>query len=132
MANLPSRLCHAAVKGVAPDLSTMRGGPPKAGDGRDHTYVKDCGLGIQLAHMAPNLQHRVYNLGNGRATTPAEIVAAIQKQVPDFKAELQPGGSEAPNYMDLSRTRQEIGYQPKYGVERGIAEYLEWLRTHPQ
>jgi UDP-glucose 4-epimerase len=132
MANLPSRLCHAAVKGVSPDLSTMRGGPPKAGDGRDHTYVKDCARGIQMAHLAPNLQHRVYNLGNGRATTPAEIVAAIQKQVPDFTAELQPGGSESPTYMDLSRATQGFGYQPKYGVERGVAEYLEWLRTHPQ
>ena len=110
----------------------MRGGPPKAGDGRDHTYVKDCALGIQLAHMAPSLQHRVYNLGNGRATTPAQIVAAIKDTVPGFQVDLAPGGSEAPSYMDITRLRQEVRYQPKYGVERGIAEYLEWLRTHPQ
>jgi UDP-glucose 4-epimerase len=132
MANLPSRLCHAAAKGTAPDLSTMRGGPPKAGEGRDHTYVKDCALGIQLAHMAPSLQHRVYNLGNGRATTPAEIVTAIKQSMPDFQVDLPPGGSEAPTFMDLTRTTSEIGYRPKYGVERGITEYLEWLRTHPQ
>ncbi len=132
MANLPSRLCHAAVKGATPDLQSMRGGPPKAGDGRDHCYVKDCAIGIQMAHAAPALQHRVYNVGNGRATTPAEIVAAVRKVVPEFKVELEPGGAEKPTFMTLDRTTAEIGYQPKYGVERGIAEYIEWLRTHPQ
>src|SRR5215216_2320456 len=132
MSNLPSRLCHAAVKGEQPDLQSMRGGPPRAGDGRDHCYVKDCAIGIQMAHAAPALQHRVYNLGNGRATTPAELVEAVRKVVPGFEAQLQPGGDEKPSFMDLSRTSSEIGYQPKIGVERGIAEYIEWLRNHPQ
>jgi UDP-glucose 4-epimerase len=132
MANLPSRLCHSAVKGTAPDLQGMRGGPPRAGDGRDHCYVKDCALGIQMAHTSPALQHRVYNLGNGRATTPAELVAAVRSVVPEFDVELEPGGSEAPAYMDLSRLSAEVGYRPRTGVERGIAEYIDWLRTHPQ
>jgi UDP-glucose 4-epimerase len=132
MANLPSRLCHAATKGVSPDLHTMRGGPPRAGDGRDHCYVKDCAAGIQMAHAAPTLQHRVYNLGNGRATTPAELVSFVRKVVPGFDVQLPPGGSEAPSYMDLSRTSSEIGYQPRIGVEGGIADYLDWLRAHPQ
>jgi nucleoside-diphosphate-sugar epimerase len=35
MANLPSRLAHAAAHGRAPDFSGMRYGPPKADDGRD-------------------------------------------------------------------------------------------------
>jgi UDP-glucose 4-epimerase len=132
MANLPSRLCHAAARGSRPDLSTMRGGPPRADEGRDHTYVKDCALGIQMAHMQPELAHRVYNLGNGRATTPAEIVGAIQQVVPEFQVDLPPGGSDSPTFMDLNRMSSEVGYLPKIGVERGIAEYIEWLGTHPQ
>jgi UDP-glucose 4-epimerase len=132
MANLPSRLCHAAVKGGQPELATMRGGLPKAGEGRDHTYVKDCASGIQLAHMAPRLREKIYNLGNGRATTPSDLLAAVRKVVPDFDIELAPGGHDSPTYMDLSRTTAEIGYQPKIGIERGIADYIAWLRTHPQ
>jgi UDP-glucose 4-epimerase len=132
MANLPSRLCHAAVKGEQPDLQTMRGGPPRAGEGRDHCYVKDCAVGIQMAHAAPALQHRVYNLGNGKATTPADLVTAVRKVVPTFEAQLEPGGDTQPTYMDLTRTSNEVGYKPKIGVERGIAEYIEWLRNHPQ
>jgi nucleoside-diphosphate-sugar epimerase len=34
--------------------------------------------------------------------------------------------------MDLSRTSSEVGYKPTIGVEQGLAEYVAWLRTHPQ
>jgi nucleoside-diphosphate-sugar epimerase len=40
MANLPSRLTHAAVKGTDPDLASTRGGVPFAEDGGDMCYVK--------------------------------------------------------------------------------------------
>ena len=33
--------------------------------------------------------------------------------------------------MDLSRTTSDVGYTPRIGVEKGLAEYVEWLRTHP-
>jgi UDP-glucose 4-epimerase len=130
MANFPSRLCHAAARGKPVDTSGMRYGPPKASEGRDHCYVKDCGAGIQKIHAAPSLEHRIYNLGTGRSTTAAELVQAVQKVVPEFEFELQSGGDQT--YMDLERTSTEVGYQPEYGVERGIADYIGWLKTHPQ
>ncbi|MBV9134437.1 MAG: NAD(P)-dependent oxidoreductase, partial [Chloroflexi bacterium] len=131
MANLPSRLAHAAAHGRAPDFNGMRYGPPKADDGSDACYVKDVGEGIRLVHMAATLQHKVYNVGNGRATRNAELVEAIREVVPEFECELPPGGDSDNRYMDLSRTTAEVGYKPKIGVERGLAEYVAWLRTHP-
>jgi UDP-glucose 4-epimerase len=130
MANLPSRLCHAAARGMPPDFATMRGGPPRAGDGRDHCYVKDCAHGIQLVHMAPKLNQRVYNLGTGRATTSQELVGYVRNAVPDFDAPLQPGGESS--HMDLHHITEDVGYTPRIGVEQGIAEYIDWLRSHPQ
>jgi UDP-glucose 4-epimerase len=131
MANLPSRLAHAAAHGRAPDFSGMRYGPPKADDGSDACYVKDVAEGIRRVHLAPTLQHRVYNVGNGRVTRNIELVQAIRKVVPDFDVELPPGGDADNRYMDLSCTTAEVGYRPKIGVERGLAEYVDWLRTHP-
>jgi UDP-glucose 4-epimerase len=132
MANLPSRLAHAAARGKAPDFNGMRAGPPKADDGSDACYVKDVAAGIQLLHAAPKLAHRIYNVGNGKATRNAELVDAIREVVPEFQADLPPGGDAHNRYMDLSRTTSEVGYKPSIGVERGLAEYVEWLRTHPQ
>jgi UDP-glucose 4-epimerase len=132
MANLPSRLAHAAARGNAPDFSGMRYGPPKADDGGDATYVKDCAIGIQMAHAAPTLQHHIYNVGNGKATRNRELVDAIREVVPDFQAELPAGGDADNRFMDLSRISSELGYKPKYGVERGLADYIDWLKSHPQ
>jgi len=131
MANLPSRLAHAAAHGKAPDFSGMRYGPPKANDGSDACYVKDVAEGIRLVHQAPTLQHHIYNVGNGKATRSIDLVNAIRETVPEFQVELPPGGDSTNRYMDLSRTTAEVGYTPKIGVERGLGEYVEWLRTHP-
>jgi len=131
MANLPSRLAHAAAHGNAPDFNGMRYGPPKADDGGDACYVKDCAYGIQLVHSAPTLSHRIYNIGTGKTTTNAQLVDAIRETVPEFQAELAPGGNAEGRYLDLSRTTAEVGYQPRIGPERGISEYVEWLRSHP-
>ncbi len=131
MANLPSRLAHAAAHGLPPDFSGMRYGPPKAGDGNDACYVKDVAEGIRLVHMAPSLQHKVYNVGNGRVTRNSDMVEAIREVVPEFSADLPAGGDATDRYMDLSRISSELGYKPQIGVERGLAEYVAWLRTHP-
>jgi UDP-glucose 4-epimerase len=131
MANLPSRLAHAAAHGRQPDLSSMRYGPPKADDGSDACYVKDVAEGLRMVHLAPNLPHKVYNVGNGHATRNRDMVEAIREVVPEFEVELPEGGDSENRYMDLSRTTAEVGYKPRIGVERGLAEYVEWLRKHP-
>jgi UDP-glucose 4-epimerase len=131
MANLPSRLAHAAAHGRAPNFEGMRYGPPKADDGGDACYVKDCALGIQLVHTAPKLEHRVYNVGSGKATRNADLVDAIREVAPEFEGNLLPGGTTDGRYMDISRISSELGYTPQIGVERGLAEYVKWLKTHP-
>lgn len=132
MANLPSRLCHAAARGKQPDFSGMRYGPPNAGDGGDVCYVKDVAQGIHKVHAAPRLAYRIYNLGNGRATRNVDLVHAIRRVAPDFQVDLPPGGDANNRYMDLTRVSAELGYQPAIGVDNGLAEYVEWLKTHPQ
>src|SRR5262245_18636365 len=69
MANLPSRLVHAAVKGTDADLAAARGGVPFADDGSDMGYVKDCSHGNQRLTLTEQLHHKIYNIGSGRPTT---------------------------------------------------------------
>lgn len=135
MANLPSRLCHAAVQGRAPDYSGARGGTPYADDASDICYVKDCAKGIQLVHMAEWLGHRIYNIGGGVAVSNRGLVHAVHKAVPAAQLPLEQGsGPRARDHsvMDLSRIGADVGYVPEYDVERGVADYIAWLREHPQ
>jgi UDP-glucose 4-epimerase len=127
MSNLPSRLVHAAVSGQP---LALRG--ELAEDTADLCYVLDCAEGIALLQTAPSLNHRVYNLGFGRVTTNRELADAIRAAVPGFEADLLPGRSANARddaYMDLSRIRQDTGYEPRWPVERAVADYIEWLRA---
>ena len=136
MHNPISRMCHAAVKGVEPDFSDNPGGGVLEDDRRDWTYVKDVARGIQMLHTAATLQHRIYNIGSGRATSNKESFAAVQKAVPGATcAALRSGGApHGPTNPseDLSRIKAEVGYQPEYTIETGIAAYIDWLRSNPQ
>ena len=135
MANIPSRMCHAAVKGVAADFSTARDGAPYEEDEADLYYVKDCAAGIQLLQMAGELRHRTYNIGGGAGVTNRELAEAVRRAVPGAQITLQPGRGpqHRPDpYMDLGRIKGGTGYEPAYDVERGVADYIAWLRDHPE
>jgi UDP-glucose 4-epimerase len=120
-------LVHAAADGRAPDLSRFRS-PVYAGDALDLCYVKDTGRAIALLQTADSLRHRTYNVASGRATTNAEVAAAIRKVVPDARVGLPEGGTSF-GYLDITRIRQDTGYEPAYDTERAAADYLSWLRA---
>jgi UDP-glucose 4-epimerase len=130
MANLPSRLCHAAVAGVAPDLDGVRVGTSLAGDWSDLCYVEDCAAGIRLLHLSRALPHRVYNVGAGRAVANAEVANAVGAVVPRAAVALPAGGTgSGTDHMDISRIQEDTGYAPSYDIASGIAGYVAWLRS---
>lgn len=133
MSNLPSRLCHAAAHGIAPNLA-VRGGVPFEEDAQDLTYCKDCALGIQLVHSDAK-QHTVYNIGGGRATSNGEMLAAARKlAAPGFVAEFQAGKGPSwrpEPYCDNTRAETEVGYKPQYDVDGAFKDYINWLKRFP-
>lgn len=124
------RLCYAAVRGAAAsDVGDLYEEDESA-----PCYVKDCARGIVLLHRANRLSHRVYNLSVDWSVTNGQICEAIRKVVPDFRVALKPGTGprHRPHpHLDVSRIRREVGYTPEYDIERSVAEYLAWLRNHP-
>ena len=134
MANLPSRICHAAVKGVPANFAGARGGAPFADDEGDFCYVKDCALGFYLLQTAGNLPHRIYNIAGGGARTNADLLAAAKRVIPTAQADLQPGksGRSRPNgYLDITRATQDVGYVPAFTLESAVEDYIGWLRNNP-
>ena len=115
-----AQLVHAAARGTEVTA--------RAGDAIDLCYAKDCGRGIALLQVADRLDHRTYNISSGRATSNAEVVAAIRKVVPDAAIDLAAGGTALP-HLDITRVHQDTGYQPEYDTDRAVADYLSWLRA---
>lgn len=123
---------HAAVRGHAPDLTTLYR-PPYAEDGLDLVYARDCGRAIALLQLAGHLEHRVYNVAAGRSTSNGELAAAIGRLVPGTRIELpsgrDPEGQGRDIYLDIARLRADTGFRPAYDTERAVADYAAWLRA---
>src|SRR4029077_5494949 len=121
-------LIHAAASGKPLDLSALLI-PPHLGDGLDLCYVKDTGRAIALIQLAGHLQHRTYNIASGRVTTNAEVIAAIREAVPQAALDL-PAGTDRPGAaLDITRLRQDTGFEPEYDTVRAAAGYTAWLRA---
>lgn len=122
-------LVHAAVRpdqATADQLSRFH-----ADDAGDLCYIKDCARAIALLHTATDLNHATYNIGGGGVFTNNEVVASLGVAVPGFAIQLTPGktpGHPADPYLDLKRLREDTGFEPRYNLEKGIQEYVTWLR----
>jgi UDP-glucose 4-epimerase len=125
------QLVHAAARGTAPDFSALRS-PAYADDGFDMCYGKDCGRAIALLQLVPQLSHRTYNIASGKVQTNREIAAAAKTVVPDARIELpegqSPAGSGQGICLDISRLREDTGYQPAFDTEGAVTDYIAWLR----
>jgi len=135
MHNPISRMCHGAARNAEADFSDRPDGKIFEDDQADWTYVKDVARGIQQVHMAEKLNHRVYNIASGRATSNRDAFQAVLKAVPSAKCSAlkpgkTPGGSTNPA-TDLGRAA-EVGYRAEHSIESGVAAYIDWLKTNPQ
>ena len=130
-----SKMCYAAAHGEAADFSKSRMGQPYAEESRGYCYVKDTAAGVQLLQMAPKLSHRTYNISGGAAScmTYGQIAKVVQHVAPTTEIPLPegPGPNAKPNpYMDISWAKEDLGFEPQYDLERGISEYIGWLKGH--
>ena len=134
LAAATSRIVHSAVKGVPADFKGTRTGVPHENDEVGAFYVKDCATGIQLLQMAEKLSHRTYNISGDGPHTYREFTEAVKKAVPNAQVELQPGQGPRQKtnaYMEINRLREDVGFKPQYDLERGVADYIGWLRNNP-
>ncbi len=130
MVNVPSRIAHAAVRGVEGPLTHPAVPRTFADAAHDFCHVLDVADGLCRLHRSRTLAHRIYNLGSGTAVSPARVLQAVQRVLPGARAQFTPGGAPtALACMDLSRTAADTGYVPQYDIDRGMAQYLGWLQA---
>ncbi|WKE67838.1 NAD(P)-dependent oxidoreductase [Streptomyces sp. WP-1] len=122
-------LAHAAARRTVPDLSGLAH-QPYAEDSLDLCYVKDTGRALALLQRTPVLRHTTYNVGSGRATSNAEVIAAIAATEPGFHTELPSRDTTAPRqWLDTTRLREDTGFTPEYDTAAAAADYIGWLRA---
>jgi UDP-glucose 4-epimerase len=126
-----SQIIEAPAKGKP--FVVKQGGDEKD----DFIYNKDSALGIYLATVAPKLEGRAYNIGSGVGRTLNDFADILRKRIPGADITIGPGlnflGSQHPQagIYDISRAKNELGFEPQYDLERAIDDYLKALETLP-
>lgn len=105
----------------------------------DWLYVKDAAMAVDLACTSPNLRHHAYNIGPGRMYEFDEVLRIVKRHLPRMDVTvLEPGASQAdadakkppmpvPMEMDISRAREDLGYEPKFLLDAAVPDFVETL-----
>lgn len=106
---------------------------PMFGDGsmqRDFTYIDDIVDGIVGA-----IEHcgafRIYNLGESKPIVLRDMIATIGDAMgkkPTIESQPEQPGDVKITYADVSRAREEIGYNPTMDFAEGIRRYVAWYQ----
>ncbi|MBI3973990.1 MAG: hypothetical protein HY332_22150 [Chloroflexi bacterium] len=97
----------------------------------DFTYVRDLARGLLLAHSRRPLHDRLLNVTGGALRTRGELAAIVRQLVPGARVEIGPGLSPNGHLRgpcDLRRARQQLGYEPVFTLETGLADWASALR----
>jgi UDP-glucose 4-epimerase len=118
--------------------SAVKGGPVQIGARfaglQEYVYVKDVAQGAALACEKPlNTKSRAFNLGTGALTTQEDLASAIRQACPGARVEIaqappRPEPTRKDQPLDPSRSREELGYTPKFDLAQGVADFVKELR----
>ncbi len=107
---------------------------PVFGDGsmrRDFTYIDDIISGV-MAAIGRCQGYEIYNLGESQPIRLDQLIGEIEKAlgkkaVIDRKCE-QPGDAKQ-TYADITKAKQQLGYNPKTEITAGLEEFVKWFRV---
>ena len=100
---------------------------------REYTYVKDIAEGCMALTKKPQLVlGRAFNFGSKNIFSVIEVVEniqlALEKKI-DYKI-LNTAKNEIPKqYLDWSKAKKKLGWQPKTSFEQGIKETFDWYKN---
>lgn len=121
---------------IALFITAMASGrtPTVHGDGlqsRDFTYVANAVQALIRAAETPGVSGKVYNVGTGRSVTVMDLVAALNRLL-GTKITPKSGPARAGDVRhsraDISRAREELGYEPTVSFEDGLERTWHWYR----
>ncbi|MBB28953.1 MAG: 3-beta hydroxysteroid dehydrogenase [Gemmatimonadetes bacterium] len=103
-----------------------------ADEALDFTYVKDIARGFVLASTKEEAVGEVFNITHGKAHTLLEFVTVLKSHFPELEYEVVERDASRPRRGTLSidKARELLGYEPQYSLEKGIEEYVNFVKEH--
>jgi dTDP-glucose 4,6-dehydratase len=124
-------LPRAVVAGLTGQKLPLEGG---GGAKKSYIHAQDLARALYLmAEKAP--LGRIYNAGPKDPVSIRELVEAVALELRmPFEAlvEMRPGrpGEDAQYWLDSSRIKNELGWEPEISLEDGVRDMVEWGRKY--
>lgn len=94
----------------------------------DWLYIKDAVRSLLLAREVDSPGERIYNIGAGSYSV-REVVNMVKKLIPDASIRLRSERTFPwPAAYDWSKAHEELGYDPLFGIEEGIKDFIDEVR----
>jgi CDP-glucose 4,6-dehydratase len=133
-----SRLIPETVTAVLdgrPPLIRSDGSPE-----RDFLHVEDAAaayLAVAEAVASGEAAGEAFNAGWGRPHPVREVVELICELgpgeiEPDYRGTGNPSGEIDRQYLDSTKIRERIGWEPRVELREGLSRTLEWYAAHPE
>ncbi len=101
----------------------------------DPVYVKDVADAVSLALFHEPPLSRAYNIAFDHSYSEKDLEQTVRKILPEITFEIGKhphaatvGAHRDRDALDITLVRRELGWSPKYDLEKGIADLAEWLR----
>jgi CDP-glucose 4,6-dehydratase len=124
----------AALDGRPPVLRSD--GSPE----RDFLYVEDAVsayLAIADGLSREEVRGEAFNAGGGSPHPVREVVEIVARLAgtgvePDIQGEGNPAGEIDRQWVDPTKIREVLGWEPAVGLEEGLGRTIGWYRKHPE
>jgi UDP-glucose 4-epimerase len=131
--HIPNKVAHLALAGRPIRVNTL----DSVGD---YLHSGDAAEAIARLLLAPQLNHRVYNIASGVATTTRELVEYAAELIPGTRAEIvapeEADILQDPAWRDgmwgayeISRITAETGWRPR-PVREALHDYIQWIKAN--
>ncbi|MEV7693156.1 NAD-dependent epimerase/dehydratase family protein [Microbacterium sp. NPDC089189] len=104
-------------------------------ESRDFVFIDDVVEATYLAATSAAAAGGIFNVGSGVPTTVHQVVealfAAFGTTVPTRVSGNYRLGDIRHNVADTTRLKERLGFTPSVTFDRGVAQFVEWVRTEP-
>jgi len=100
---------------------------------RDFVYIEDAVDATILGIEKEEANGNIFNVGSGVSTRVLDVANTLKRL---YNSEINITvngefrlGDIRHNFADLSKLKDILGFTPKYNFERGITEFVNWVKT---
>jgi len=102
-------------------------------ESRDFVYIEDAVDATILGIEKEEANGNIFNVGSGVSTRVLDVANTLKRL---YNSEINITvngefrlGDIRHNFADLSKLKDILGFTPKYNFERGITEFVNWVKT---